>query len=110
VSFVNPKLGKSFSSFYSALNEIIIQLKDSKLEKESQFELFKLMLEKISVGIIALDEENNMVLINSSARTLLNIPNLISYERFAERRPLFSEAIVELQQYGGRKLVEVFEG
>lgn len=110
VSFVNPKLGKSFSSFYSALNEIIIQLKDSKLEKESQFELFKLMLEKISVGIIALDEGNNMVLINSSARSLLNIPNLISYERFAERRPLFSDAIVELQQYGGRKLVEVFEG
>lgn len=109
ISFVNPKLGKPFSTFYKELNEIVLDLKDAKLEKESQFELFKQMLEKISIGIIALDEKKQIVLINLTARESLNIPPHTNFERFSQRRPHFAKAILEIKEFGGRRLVSLFE-
>ena len=52
---------------------------------------------------------NQTVLINLAARDSLQIPAHTTFERFAQRRPHFAKAILEVKEFGGRRLVSLFE-
>lgn len=106
VSFADPKMGKSFTDLNHTFNEIIEKFKNARIEKESQYQLFKLILEKINVGIITLDENGQIGIINQAAGALLNTPQVQLWERLRVRHPEFCTAVDELK-FGGRKLIPV---
>lgn len=106
ISFSNPKLGKNFSQLNDTFNEIIEKFKNARIEKESQFQLFKLILEKINVGIITMDDKGDIGILNQAASHLLNSPQLNHWDRLKGRHPEFCKAVEELT-LGGRKLVQL---
>lgn len=106
VSFSDPKLGKSFSNLNDTFNEIIEKFKSARIEKESQFQLFKLILEKINVGIITVNDQGEIGIVNQAASSLLDIPQLHQWERLKARYPDFCATVDELS-FGGRKLVQI---
>lgn len=106
VSFSDPKMGKSFTDLNRTFNEIIEKFKNARIEKESQFQLFKLILEKINVGILTMDEEGNIGILNQTGAKLLNTPQVHSWERLRQRHPKFCEGVDEMSG-GGRKLISI---
>lgn len=106
VSFSDPKLGKSFSDLNNTFNEIIEKFKSARIEKESQFQLFKLILEKINIGIITADENGEIGIMNQAATNLLNTPQIHHWERLRTRQPEFCLVVEEIAG-GGRKLVQI---
>lgn len=106
VNFSDPKLGSSFSHLNDTFNEILEKFKEARIEKESQFQLFKLTLEKINIGIIAVDENGEITILNQAASELLNVPFLQNWERLKGRHPEFCSTVSELE-LGGRKLVQI---
>ncbi|NVK27632.1 MAG: GHKL domain-containing protein [Flavobacteriia bacterium] len=104
VSFSDPRMGKSFTDLNVTFNEIIEKFKNARIEKESQFQLFKLILEKINVGIITVDEEGHIGILNKAAGTTLNSPQVAQWDRLKTRHPEFCKAVEELEN-GGRRLV-----
>lgn len=106
VRFRDPKLGKSYQNLNQTFNEIIEKFKDARIEKESQFELFKLILEKINVGIITATEGGDIGIMNEAASKLMEVPALHQWSRLQARHPEFCQTVSELD-YGGRRLVTI---
>lgn len=106
VSFSDPKMGRSFTDLNKTFNEIIEKFKNARIEKESQYQLFKLILEKINIGIITLDESGQIGIINQAAGALLNTPQIQQWDRLRVRHPEFCSAVDELK-FGGRKLIQI---
>lgn len=106
VSFSDPRMGRSFTDLNNTFNEIIEKFKNARIEKESQYQLFKLILEKINIGVITLDEAGHIGIINQAAGSLLNTPQVQQWERLKVRHPEFCEAVDDLK-FGGRKLIQI---
>ncbi len=106
VNFSDPKLGKSFTALTQTFNDIIEKFKDARIAKESQFQMFKLILEKINVGILTFDESGTLGILNQTGSRLLNTPQVKTWERLKSRQPEFCEAIDDIRS-GGRKLVSI---
>jgi two-component system, NtrC family, nitrogen regulation sensor histidine kinase NtrY len=83
------------------VNELIKKIKFELLEQEHYY---KTILEHVSIGIITFNENGNIFLANTAARTLLNHEHLTHIKQISQvDRKLFS-AISELQP-GDKKLV-----
>ncbi|MDX5325276.1 MAG: ATP-binding protein [Bacteroidota bacterium] len=106
VTFKLPGRGAGFKHLELGFNEIIEKLRNARLEKESQFELLKMLLEKINVGIMVIDHHEQITVMNKAATGYLNTPNPKYWERMKSRQPHFCR-MVDQQRSGGRKLVEV---
>ena len=73
VNFSDDKLGRDFRDLAGSFREVITAFNKVKIEKESQFMLLQAIIDKISFGIIAFNEDSEVLLINQSAIDFLNI-------------------------------------
>lgn len=106
VNFSNPKLGSSFQELGQAFNEISDMLKQAKAEKQGQYELLKMALENINLGLIILDRHQGIVLINTSAQTILDIPQFQNWQLLSKKKPEFTAQLGNLES-DGRRLIEL---
>lgn len=106
VTFPRNSGSSSFQHLYDSFNEVLEMFKQARVEKEAQYQLFKLLLEQIPVGIITVNGEGEITLMNKAASEQLGTPNPKTFDRLRERVPEMLGSIRDMQQ-GGRRLAEV---
>lgn len=106
LTFPDYKLGNKFDDLFDAFSIIIKTIKDSKIEKEAQFYYLKKLIENTIVGIIALDRDNNIDLINDAAGRILGIKRIDSWKTLQTNVPEFTNEADKLKT-SGKRLVRI---
>ncbi len=104
--FEEKSMGRPFRDLYRSLNRIVAELEGIKLEKEAQYNYMQIILGHISTGIISVKDKDEVVLMNESARELLDLPERISWKGIASRNPELAGEINKIRGRG-KRLVEV---
>lgn len=104
-NFRYKPLGSSFQMLQQQMTELAEAYRHVKIEKEAQYQLLKALVERVSVGLIILTEEN-VALINGTAQRLLNVGNSQDWKLIRQRNPAFADQLAELGDEG-RKLIEI---
>lgn len=91
------KYGGSFKALEDTYKVVLEKMKDISHEKESYLELLNSIVEQIDVGLLVVDEKNDVRLMNSIASSFLGAPNYRKWERFRERLPQFTDFVEQLE-------------
>jgi two-component system nitrogen regulation sensor histidine kinase NtrY len=87
------KLGKTFKELNLAFKHVIDAILDERKKSEQSLQQLRVVIENIGTGIIAIDEHNDIKLINRSALNSLKVESLRSVEDLKNKVPLFASAI-----------------
>ena len=106
VSFNDEYLGKSFKHLNEQFAYLIEKFKKVKIEKEQQFQLLSLLIESIPIGIVAVRQNGEIILFNSSVSKILDIPKPNNWKIFNR---LASEFVHQVDAMGdfGTQLLEI---
>jgi nitrogen fixation/metabolism regulation signal transduction histidine kinase len=106
VNFSDDKLGRNFRDLAGSFREVITAFNKVKIEKESQFMLLQAIIDKISFGIIAFNEDSEVLLLNQSAIDLLKIERTKDWNYVKKQNKDFTIQVEDMAE-NGRKLVEL---
>ncbi len=106
INFKGSKIGKSFEELHDAMDGIIQTIESSKIEKEAQFHYLRLVVSNINIGIISLENNENIVLMNKPAEKTLGVQGINNWNILKEKRPKFVSDIESIGDQG-RKLMEL---
>ena len=97
---------ESFRSLNQSFKNIAQTIFDSKLEKEAQFHLLNLIIDKVQTGILLINcEDEKVSLMNQSAVGMLNLNQQNSLAEIKSKIPEISKLITT--QFAGKKVVEL---
>jgi PAS domain-containing protein len=96
ITFREPPLGRSFKELQHSMIEIIQAYKDVKIEKEAQYHFLQMMVQQLQFGIISIEDENSITLINPMAEELAGIPGAKNWKLIRQLNPDFAKRIDEL--------------
>lgn len=97
---------KSFKSLNQSFKGIAQTIFNSKIEKEAQFQLLKVIIDKVQTGILLYDcDHENLTLMNQSATTMLNLKPEDSFRTLQKKVPGISELITH--PFAGKKTVDL---
>ncbi len=80
-------LGESFKELNQEFMNILKEISTAKIEKEAQYQYLKLIIDHIDIGIIAIDNDLNITLFNSSALLIPGIYEFSTYEKLSAKNP-----------------------
>jgi two-component system, NtrC family, nitrogen regulation sensor histidine kinase NtrY len=106
ITFKQSILGKSFKELQESMTDIIQAYKQVKIEKEAQFHFLQLLVNQLHVGIIALEDDDHISLINPTAEELVGIEGLKNWKLLEQRNPAFTNEITNIGS-NGKKLLEL---
>lgn len=106
VSFHEGFRDKSFKQLEDSLNQIVQAYKTVKIEREAQFHLLQLLVNQINIGIIAIENDADIILINPTSEQLLEVKGIHNWRLLQQFNPTFAQAVNDLGE-NGRKLVEL---
>jgi nitrogen fixation/metabolism regulation signal transduction histidine kinase len=106
IAFRQPPLGKSFHALQESMAGIVQAYKQVKIEKEAQFHFLRLLVNQMQTGIIAVEDNDRISLINPTAERMLDAQGMNRWKTLQQHNPLFVAEIDSLGN-GGRKLVEM---
>ena len=106
ITFKQSILGKSFKDLNESMLDIINAYKEVKIEKEAQFHFLQMLVNQLHIGIIVMDANENITLINPTAETMLGVPLTKNWKLIKSKNPF---VVGELQSMGdnGKKLIEM---
>lgn len=107
-TFKDDGRGKSFSELRTAFNDICDAFRKARSEKEQHYHYLQTVVQHIGVGLIALQRNGDVELINTAAKRLLRVPrlkNVKSLEKFS--KPLV-EKLLNLRSKE-KALVKVYD-
>jgi len=91
---------------YQLFNDIIATIEQAKIEQQEQFHFLKTIMRSIEVGIIAMDEQDNIYLINEAAKKLVNLGNPQNIDELENQNPEFTKTIKVLKP-GEKVMIEI---
>lgn len=106
MNFKGSKIGRSFEDLHDAMDGIIQTIENSKIEKEAQFHYLRLVVSNINIGIISIEDDENIVLMNRPAERTLGIEGINNWNILKEKSPRFTADIESIGDQG-RKLIEL---
>ncbi|HEX5167747.1 MAG TPA: ATP-binding protein [Cyclobacteriaceae bacterium] len=106
ITFQGGFRDKSFKHLENSLNQVVNAYKTVKIEREAQFHLLQMLVNQINVGIIAIEHEADISIINPTAEELLNVKGVRNWRLLHQFNPSFTKAVEELGE-NGRKLIEL---
>lgn len=106
VNFSGDRLGRDFRDLADSFREVVEAFHKVKIEKESQYLLLQAIIDKISFGIIAFNEDDEILLINQSAINHLKIERTKEWNYVKKHNAAFTDQIEDMAE-NGRKLVEL---
>ena len=109
VNFSDDKLGRDFRDLADSFREVITAFNKVKIEKESQFMLLQAIIDKISFGIIAFNEDAEVLLMNQAALEFLKIERTKDWNYIKKHSEDFTRQVADMVE-DGRKLVELGNG
>lgn len=105
ISFDSGSLGYSFRDLENSFAGLIHAFRQVKIEREAQYQFLQKLVNQMTVGIIALRNEE-IELINPTAQSLLNSKGVTNWKLIRENNPQFAREISDLGD-SGRKLLEI---
>ena len=106
VNFSGDRLGRDFRDLADSFREVVAAFHKVKIEKESQYLLLQAIIDKISFGLIAFNEDDEILLINQSALDHLKIERTKEWNYVKKHHAAFTDQIEDMAE-NGRKLVEL---
>lgn len=67
---------KSYAPIHKAMNEVIHEFKNVRIEKEIHYQYLQMIIEHINVALICFDQEGEIHLVNQAAKDLLKMKRL----------------------------------
>lgn len=106
INFGKSKIGQSFEELNDAFSDIVKVYKDTKIENERQFHHLKMVVSNINIGILSVEDEEKIVLINKPAEQLLSAEGVKNWKILRQKQPSF---VKEVESIGnsGRKLINI---
>lgn len=98
--------GKTFGQLYEAFNQINRKFLDIRSEKEAHYQYLQTIVENVDVGLLCLDGEDKVVLMNKKLQEMLNKPYLIDVFYLKQVDDELFEVVNNLRQ-GDRELVKL---
>lgn len=109
INFNKNKIGRSFTSLNEAFADIITSYKEAKIEKEAQFQYLRLVVSRMSAGIISLENDFDIVLMNEPAEEALGVNGIKNWKILADKLPRFASEIASMEDES-KKLIELTNG
>ncbi|MBL6447973.1 ATP-binding protein [Fulvivirga sp. 29W222] len=106
INFSKSKIGQSFDELNEAFTEIIDTYKNVTIENEGQFHYLKMVVSNINIGIISLENNENIVLINKPAEQALSAEGVRNWKILKSKQPSFVQEIDAIGDTG-RKLINI---
>jgi two-component system, NtrC family, nitrogen regulation sensor histidine kinase NtrY len=97
---------KSFRDLEESLNRIVGVYKRVKIEKEAQYHLLNTIVNNVNAGILAVNSEGEIPLINPGCEKILGLKGVRTWNAVSNTCPDFYRAVELLGAYG-RKLIEL---
>lgn len=98
--------GKTFGEMYEAFNDINRKFLNIRAEKEANHQYLQTIVESVNVGLLCIDEEGGIFMMNKALQRLINKPYLVHLDALGQVDKKLLETVKELAT-GDRKLVKV---
>ncbi|MEQ9426352.1 MAG: ATP-binding protein [Cyclobacteriaceae bacterium] len=105
-SFTGGPRDKSYKHLYESFREILETIRKSKFEKEAQYQYLQTIIDRINIGIISIDDNGNIELMNKKSQEVLQVPYVKSWQLLKNANTRFFEEVGEFKNEENR-LVEV---
>lgn len=107
-SFSTKGLDSSFSQLSESFTEVMQQFQRIRSEKEQNYQYLQTVVEHIGVGLLAMDTNGDILLMNRAAKKLLNKFQLKNIVTLASQYPQLVETLFRLKA-GEKALVKYVE-
>jgi two-component system, NtrC family, nitrogen regulation sensor histidine kinase NtrY len=108
-SFKTDSKELSVLKLQSQMNEALGKLRQSRKEKDSEYQFFKNIVQHVGIGILTFKKDENIQIINNAAKRLLRIDKADRLKDIRYVSDELVEAFLKLKT-GGRELVRVKSG
>ncbi len=108
IAYTSKHIDKNFRGLNLSLQNIIKDLKETRIEKEIQAQYLQTILENVNAGIITYDNNAKVELINNAAKKFLNIRQLGEISELSQIYPGLAEKLLGLRP--GEQLIEKVTG
>ncbi|MCB0841222.1 MAG: PAS domain-containing protein [Bacteroidetes bacterium] len=105
-TFTETSKGKTFRNLYGELNEITRQFQRIRAEKEVQFQYLQTIVEHVNVGLLCVDENGKVLLMNEALQHYLHKPYVQHLNSLKQTSPSFVQTINEIKA-GEKKLLKL---
>jgi len=106
LKYPSIKNKSSIAELHESFNTIIDTFKQVKIDREIQFNFLQLIIENIEIGILAINEKQEVVLMNSAAKKLLGIHKSKTWKQVRIKTANFCLEVESIFS-GGKKLIEL---
>ncbi len=101
--------GSSLDMLYEEFNKVIKKFREIRAEKEAQYHYLKTIVQHVGIGIITFEENGDIQIINTAAKTQLNIDQIKNISQLGSVSPVLVDTFNMLKT-GGRDLVKIERG
>lgn len=91
------KLGKSFKDLNVAFNEVMEAFRKARSEKEEHWQYLNTVVQQVRTGIMSIDDNGNIQLINANARKFMGAQNIKNINELKEINPALYQTIVAVE-------------
>ena len=95
----------SIGELHNSFNTIINSFQQVKIDRETQFNFLQLIIGNIEIGLMAINNKNEIVLMNSAAEKLIGVHKPKTWRQLKMKAGTFCSE-VEIVFGGGKKLIE----
>jgi nitrogen fixation/metabolism regulation signal transduction histidine kinase len=106
VSYKSSFKNRSFESLNNQLNASLQEFKNSKIEQVAQYEYLKSVINQVKFGILTIQSDEKLQMINNYAKELLKINEISTIENLKKDREKFVTEILRLEN-NNSKIVDV---
>lgn len=105
-AYTSRGLGRSFEKLNNEFNNVLEKFKDIRAENEAQYTYLQTIVKQIAIGLIVINQDDTIELMNPAAKRLLRLNRAKKLEDFRENQ---SELVAAIQaaESEERKLVKV---
>ena len=106
VTFTGKHKGRSFGELYESFNEINNKFRDIQAEKEAQFQYLQTIVESVNVGLLCIDKDGEVLLMNKALKNLLQKPYLVNADAIGKIDLKFYDRLREMKN-GDSDLIKI---
>ncbi|MEZ5071834.1 MAG: ATP-binding protein [Bacteroidales bacterium] len=96
LSFSLPKAERNFRGLHDAMEHLIREFKENRIELEVQAQYLEAILDNVSTGILCFGEDGRILTLNRAALSCLSIPRVSNLSEVEEAVPEFVHAVRSL--------------
>ncbi len=98
--------GTETDDLHIEFNAILSKLKEDQAEKEANYQYFRSVFQHLSIGLITFEEDGSIQILNTAAKRMLSIDQLINIREIEQVNKELHNALQSLRT-GGSELIKI---